>query len=167
MQFIEIANRTYGLKFTARSLLRGQQLSDIPFRSLFCSGEKGAKMLLYCALCHQYPGITRRQAESVFDAAAENASLLYDKLCLAFHESGFPREGITQAQFDKLTDSAARAGMPDTAKLENMTLNEINRELNAFLARARFSTAAPASMTDAAMKSVLTAFARRNTIVNP
>ena len=167
MQFLEIGGRTCELKFTARSLLRTAQVADVPFRSLFTGGEKGAKLLLYCGLCCQYPQLTRKQAESIFDAAAENAALLYDKLSLAFHESGFPREGITQEQFDKLLDSAARAGMQDTHRLENLTLNEIRRELNAFLARARFSSAAPASMTDESMKSVLTAFARRNTFVNP
>ncbi|MBR5232340.1 MAG: hypothetical protein IKW00_08885 [Clostridia bacterium] len=165
MQFIEIAGRTYELKFTAQSLLRGQQMSSEPFRSLFCSGEKGAKMLLYCALCPQHPSLTVKQAASLFDTA-ENTPLLYDKLCLAFHESGFPREGITLSQLNRLMDSAARAGMQDTQRLEHMTLAQINRELNAFLARAHFSSAAPASMTDDAMKSVLTAFARRTTHVN-
>lgn len=166
MQFIEINGSTYALKFTAQSLLRVQQMTSLPFRSLFRSGAKGAVLLLYGALCHQLPRLTLKEAETLFNAA-ESTALLYDKLTRAFDESGFPREGITGDQLDRLMDSASRAGMGDSARLQHMTLHEIDRELNAFLARTRAFAAAPSSMTDDAMKSVLTAFARRNTHADP
>lgn len=159
MQYVEIANRTYPLRFTARALLRTQQMSALPFSALFSRGAEGAKWLLYCALCDHKPSLAFRHAEALFEACLSDIALLYDKLTLAFHESGFPREGITQAQFDRLLDAAARAGMKNSQRLYDLTYHEIVRELDAHLARLPRGAAAP--MTDTQMLSVLRNFARR------
>lgn len=158
MQYVEIAARTYPLRFTARAILRTQQMSTLPFLSLFSRGGEGAKWLLYCALCDYRPSLTFRQAEALFDACMEDIGLLYDKLTLAFHESGFPREGVTQKEFDRLLDAAARAGMQNSHLLYDLTYHEIVRETDALLRRP-----APASvpMTDAQMLSTLKNFAKR------
>lgn len=165
MQFIEIAGRTYALRFTARALLRTQELLDMPFRQLFTTGEQGARHLLYCALCDQYPQITQRKANALFDALLPDIETLYDVLASAYDESGFPREGITQASFDRLLDSAARAGMPCSYSLLDLTYREISRELSAYLARARKAPDTP--MTDQQMLSVLQSIARRNHRADP
>ena len=165
MQFIEIAGRTYALRFTARSLLRTQSQLDMPFRQLFTSGEKGARQLLYCALCDAYPAVTQKKANALFDALKEDLPLLYDTLAAAYDESGFPREGITQAAFDRLLDSAARAGMYCSDRLLDLDYRQITRELDAHLARARIAPAAP--MTDQQMLCVLQSIERRNHRADP
>lgn len=165
MQYIEIAGRTYPLRFTARALLRTQQMSDLPFLSLFSQGAAGAKWLLYCALCDHKPSLAFRHVEALFDACLSDLALLYDKLTLAFHESGFPREGITQPQFDRLLDAAARAGMKDSFRLYDLTYHEIIREMSAHLARHSRPNIPP--MTDAQMRSALKNFARRFDHANP
>lgn len=163
MPHVEIAARTYPLRFTARSLLRTQEMSKLPFQSLFSRGAEGAKWLLYCALTDYRPSITFRQAEALFEACLNDIALLYDKLTLAFHESGFPREGITQKEFDRLLTAAARTGMQDSHRLYDLTYREIVRETEALLRRPL----ADIPMTDAQMLSALKHFARRCDDVNP
>ncbi len=163
MQYVEIAARTYPLRFTARSLLRTQQMSALPFQSLFSRGAEGAKWLLYCALIDYRPSLTFRQAEALFDACMSDIALLYDKLTLAFHESGFPREGVTQAEFDRLLTAAARAGMQNSHRLYDLDYHEIVRETEALLRRPLADT----PMTDAQMLSALQHFARRCDHANP
>ena len=164
MQYVEIAARTYPLRFTARALLRTQQMSKLPFLSLFSRGAEGAKWLLYCALCDYRESLTFRQAEALFEACLSDIGLLYDKLTLAFYESGFPREGITQQQFDRLLTAAARAGMQNSHRLYDLTYHEIVREVEALL-RGPLESASP--MTDLQMLSALKNFARRCDHANP
>lgn len=155
MRYLEIAGRTHPLRFTARALLRTQQLCPLPFRQLFTSGEEGARWLLYCALCDAYPFLTRRKADALFDALLPDIAPLYDALAAAFDMSGFSREGVTQAEMDRLMDAAARAGMKKSSRLLDLTYREIARELSAYLHNA------PEPMTDAQMQSTLNHFARR------
>ena len=159
MRYIEIACRTWLLRFTARSVLRTQQLISQPFETLFSTGEEGVKTLLYCALCDAYPLITLRKAQALFDALLPDVAPLYDLLARAYDDSGFPREGVTQAQFDRLLDAAARAGMQDTQRLYDLTYREITREADAFL--ARHAPVPTNQMTDEQMLSALKNFARR------
>ena len=165
MRYIEIAARTWPLRFTARSILRTQQLTDIPFRENFTRGEEGARTLLYCALCDAFPAITRRKADALFDALLPDVAPLYDQLARAYDDSGFPREGITPQQFDRLLSAAARAGMQDTHRLYDLTYQEIIRETDAFFARSGAAPAAP--MTDQQMLSTLKLFARRSDHADP
>ena len=165
MRYIEIAARTWPLRFTARAILRTQQITNVPFRENFTRGEEGARTLLYCALCDAFPAITRRKANALFDALLPDVASLYDLLARAYDDSGFPREGITQQQFDRLLSAAARAGMQDTVRLYDLSYREIIREADAFLARAGAVTSAP--MTDQQMLSTLKIFARRSDHANP
>ena len=165
MPYVEIAHHTYPLRFTARSLLRTQEMSKLPFQSLFSRGAEGAKWLLYCALCDYRPALAFRHAEALFEACLSDIALLYDKLTLAFYQSGFPREGITQGEFDRLLDAAARTGMKNSRRLYDLTYHEIVRELDAHLARQPHADIAP--MTDAQMQSILKSFAGRCDDANP
>lgn len=159
MQYLEIAGRTYALRFTARSLLRLQQLTDAPFASLFAGDEHGVCLLLYGALCHNLPALTLRQAQSLFAAIREQLPVLYDKLALAYDESGFPRKGVTPRQMERLMDAAARAGYAHSHRLCDLTCTEIAREIEAHLSRRTGACAAP--MTDQQMRAALESFARR------
>ncbi len=160
MRYIEIAGRTHPLRFTARALLRTQQLCPAPLRTLFTSGEEGARWLLYCALCDAYPFLTRRKSDALFDTLLPDIAPLYDELAQAYDMSGFPREGITQEEMDRLLDAAARAGMKDSRRLLDLSYREIARELDAHLPpRSR----ADAPMTEAQMLSALKNYARRFT----
>lgn len=159
MRYIEIAGRTHPLRFTLRSLLRTQQLLSAPFSSLFTTGEEGARLLLYCALCDAYPFLTRRKANALFDSLLPDIAPLYDALALAYDASGFPREGVSQEAADRLLDAAARAGMKDSHRLLDLTCREIARETDAHLYPA---PRPDAPMTDAQMLSALKTFARRN-----
>ena len=165
MRYIEIAARTWPLRFTARSILRTQQITTIPFRENLTRGEEGARNLLYCALCDAFPTVTRRKSDALFDALLPDVAPLYDQLACAYDDSGFPREGITQQQFDRLLSAAARAGMQDTNRLYDLTYREIIREADAFLARSGAAPATP--MTDQQMLSALQIFARRSDHANP
>ena len=158
MRYIEIAGRTHSLQFTARAVLRTQQLCPLPFRQLFTGGEEGARWLLYCALCDAYPFLTRRKADALFDSLLPDIAPLYDTLALAYDDSGFPREGITQEEADRLLDAAARAGMQNSWRLLDLTYREISRELDAFLHAAPHPDA---PMTEKQMQSTLNHFARR------
>lgn len=155
MRYIEMAGRTHPLRFTARAILRTQQLCHLPFRQLFTSGEEGARWLTYCALCDAYPFITRCKADALFDTLLPDVAPLYDALAAAFDQSGFSREGITQEEMDRMLDAAARAGMKNSGRLLDLTYREIARELSAYLHDT------PAPMTDAQMQSALNHFARR------
>lgn len=164
MRYIEIAGRTHPLRFTARALLRTQQMRPAPFSTLFTSGEEGARWLLYCALCDAYPFLTRRKSDALFDALLPDVAPLYDALALAFDDSGFPREGITQAEMDRLLDAAARAGMKDSRRLLDLDYREISRELNAHLGPRAHGNA---PMTEEQMLSTLKNYARRFTRADP
>lgn len=159
MQYMEIAGRTWHLRFTARSLIRMQQLTDAPFASLFKGDPRGACLLLYGALCDQRPSLTLSQAEALFAAAQDQLPRLYDKLALAFDESGFSREGVTARQLTHLMDAAARAGYRHSHRLADLTYAEIARELESHL--RLYPSAAPQRMTDEQMRTTLESFARR------
>ncbi len=156
-RYVEMFGRAYPLRFTARALVRTAERLDTPFVRLFHTGEAGLCALFYCALCECLPQLTLDRARALYCGARRQTPQLADTLLRAFIDSGFDREGMTRAQLERLQNAASRAGYPDPARLEKMTLGEIHRALQAHL-RAHGRAAL---MSGDEMKESLLSFAGR------
>lgn len=163
---LTLGARDYALTFTARSLVRAQEVLLAPFESLFEAGAPGLAALLYAALLEHQPRATLSLAAALTEQAVRLDALprLRDCVLSAFADSGFERTGVPREALTRLMEAAARAGYPHPEQLEGMALCEIHRALESHLNALRLSLRlppAPPVMSDEGMQEALLNLARR------
>lgn len=160
--YVEIAGRTYPLRFTLRGALRLLDLTGQTPMELLAPGLRNTALLLYAALCDGCPHVTLSQAAALCAAARERDALsrLLSALALALAESGLEQTRLDRDILRRLLRAARRAGYPQPLALLDATYCELCEALEDFLGRRGAKSAAP--MTDRQMQGVMRALAERS-----